>query len=30
VLSDPEWDQGAAFELGLATARRLLGATDGP
>ena len=28
VLSDPDWDQGAAFELGLATARRLLGATD--
>jgi AcrR family transcriptional regulator len=28
VLSDPEWDQQAAFELGVATARRLLGATD--
>ena len=26
VLSDPEWDQGAAFELGVGTARRLLGA----
>jgi AcrR family transcriptional regulator len=26
VLSDPDWDQGAAFELGAATARRLLGA----
>jgi AcrR family transcriptional regulator len=26
VLSDPEWDQQAAFELGVATARRLLGA----
>jgi AcrR family transcriptional regulator len=24
VLSDPEWDQKAAFELGVATARRLL------
>jgi AcrR family transcriptional regulator len=28
VLSDPGWEQGAAFELGVATARRLLGATD--
>ena len=27
VLSDPEWDQQAAFELGVATARRLLGAS---
>jgi AcrR family transcriptional regulator len=27
VLSDPDWDQHAAFELGVATARRLLGAT---
>ena len=27
VLSDPEWDQQAAFELGVLTARRLLGAT---
>jgi AcrR family transcriptional regulator len=27
VLSDPDWDQEAAFALGLATARRLLGAT---
>jgi AcrR family transcriptional regulator len=26
VLSDPEWDRRAAFELGVATARRLLGA----
>jgi AcrR family transcriptional regulator len=26
VLSDPDWDQQAAFELGVATARRLLGA----
>ncbi len=26
VLSDPEWDKQAAFELGVATARRLLGA----
>jgi AcrR family transcriptional regulator len=26
VLSDPEWDQQAAFDLGVATARRLLGA----
>src|SRR3954471_7274903 len=25
VLSDPDWDQQAAFELGVATARRLLG-----
>jgi AcrR family transcriptional regulator len=28
VLSDPDWDQEAAFALGAATARRLLGATD--
>ena len=27
VLSDPDWDQQAAFELGVTTARRLLGAT---
>jgi AcrR family transcriptional regulator len=27
VLADPDRDQGAAFELGVATARRLLGAT---
>jgi AcrR family transcriptional regulator len=26
VLADPDWDQQAAFELGLTTARRLLGA----
>ena len=26
VLSDPDWDQQAAFGLGVATARRLLGA----
>ncbi len=26
VLSDPDWDQTAAFELGVGTARRLLGA----
>jgi AcrR family transcriptional regulator len=26
VLADPEWDQQSAFELGVATARRLLGA----
>jgi AcrR family transcriptional regulator len=26
VLSDPDWDQQAAFELGVSTARRLLGA----
>jgi AcrR family transcriptional regulator len=25
VLSDPDWDQQAAFDLGVATARRLLG-----
>ena len=27
VLSDPEWDQRPAFELGVATARRILGAS---
>ena len=27
VLSDPDWDQQAAFELGVASARRLLGAS---
>jgi AcrR family transcriptional regulator len=27
VLSDPEWDREAAFEIGVRTARRLLGAT---
>ena len=26
VLSDPEWDRTAAFELGVRIARRLLGA----
>jgi AcrR family transcriptional regulator len=26
VLADPDWDQQAAFELGLTTARRMLGA----
>jgi AcrR family transcriptional regulator len=26
VLSDPDWDQRAAFDLGVSTARRLLGA----
>ena len=26
LSSDPEWDSGAAFELGVGTARRLLGA----
>jgi AcrR family transcriptional regulator len=26
LLSDPEWDSGAAFALGVSTARRLLGA----
>jgi AcrR family transcriptional regulator len=26
VLSDPDWDQQASFDLGVATARRLLGA----
>jgi len=28
VLSDPDWDRTAAFELGVASARRLLGATE--
>jgi AcrR family transcriptional regulator len=28
VLSDPDWDRGAAFELGVRIARRLLGAAD--
>ena len=28
VLSDPDWDQRAAFDLGVATARRLLGASE--
>jgi AcrR family transcriptional regulator len=28
VLSDPDWDRGAAFELGVRIARRLLGATQ--
>ena len=28
VLSDPDWDQQAAFELGVATARRMLGASE--
>jgi AcrR family transcriptional regulator len=28
VISDPEWDRGPAFELGVRTARRLLGARD--
>src|SRR5687768_5456395 len=28
VLSDSEWDQQASFELGVATARRLLGAAS--
>ncbi len=28
VLSDPDWDQSAAFELGVGTARRLLGAAS--
>ena len=28
VTSDPEWDRRAAFELGILTARRLLGAGD--
>jgi len=28
VLSDPEWDREAAFELGVRIARRLLGAAD--
>jgi AcrR family transcriptional regulator len=28
VLSDPDWDRQAAFELGVRIARRLLGATE--
>jgi AcrR family transcriptional regulator len=28
VLSDPDWDQQAAFELGVTTARRILGASE--
>jgi len=28
VLSDPDWDQQAAFDLGVATARRILGASE--
>jgi AcrR family transcriptional regulator len=28
VISDPDWDRGAAFELGVRIARRLLGATE--
>jgi AcrR family transcriptional regulator len=28
VLSDPRWDQQAAFELGVATARGMLGASE--
>jgi AcrR family transcriptional regulator len=28
VISDPDWDRGAAFELGVALARRMLGATE--
>jgi AcrR family transcriptional regulator len=28
VTSDPDWDREAAFELGIRTARRLLGADD--
>jgi AcrR family transcriptional regulator len=28
LSSDPEWDSGAAFELGVRTARRLLGASE--
>jgi AcrR family transcriptional regulator len=27
VLADPDWDQQAAFDLGVATARRMLGAS---
>ena len=30
VLSDPDWDQDAAFELGVGTARSLLGASSRP
>ena len=28
VLSDPDWDQRAAFDLGVTTARRMLGASE--
>jgi AcrR family transcriptional regulator len=28
VLSDPDWDQRSSFELGVASARRLLGASE--
>jgi AcrR family transcriptional regulator len=28
VLSDPDWDRAAAFELGVSTARRMLGASS--
>ena len=28
VLSDPDWDKQAAFDLGVATARRMLGASE--
>jgi AcrR family transcriptional regulator len=28
VLSDPDWDQQSSFELGVASARRLLGASE--
>jgi len=28
VLSDPDWDQQSSFELGVANARRLLGASE--
>lgn len=28
LISDPEWDSAPAFELGVRTARRLLGASD--
>ena len=28
VLSDPDWDQHSSFELGVASARRLLGASE--
>jgi AcrR family transcriptional regulator len=28
LISDPEWDSTPAFELGIRTARRMLGATD--
>jgi len=28
VLSDPDWDQEATFALGVAIARRILGASE--